>query len=814
MRVRSFWIVALSGVLLLGCRSDEQAIAEHLKRGEDYQNDKKYAEAVIEYKNVLQIDPNHAGAHYGLAKSQLQLGHAKEGFWELREAVRLDPKNHDAAVQFAQIAIYAGELEEALKRADAILADDPKNEKAWLVKGQAHDALKQPAEALNAFQKAAEVAPESEAALLVLANYHRRNGDRTTAGAQFEAAAQKVPTMQTLLALASFYSEDRTRDADAEAAYRKALELAKPEDIATPYALLGNFYFARERFDDCVAVLEQGIEAAKDPLDLIYALARMYRSRGDVEKADAMMERATQKQPDQVRPWLVLSSYRGSQGDLQGGLAAVEKALEIDPDHEASRLRKAEVLLEIGYRDQKPENIAEGRKLVDGVLAAQPSNPGGLFVKAKIDMADNKLDDAAQALRSAIDVRPDWAEAHFLLGTALRLTGQRSAARTELARALEIDASLLEARRVLAEVHADLGEHEYAVEEGRRYLQKKPDAHETRVRVAQSLVFLGRLDEALKEVNEIPESARDETVDFALGRIYTAKGENAKARDLLLKALEKRPNHPDILRGLLQIEEKMGQTEESLARIQKALAEKPDDPKLQQLAAVVALAQGRVDDATKALERAIELAPDDMTSYQQLADLYVRTGRTSQTIEIYEKALERKPDQPRIHHFLGVLYEYGGKPDVAVTHYEEAIKLSPDLAESKNNLAYLYAESGKNLDRALDLAQDAKALMPDDPNTADTLGWVLFRRGVPGAAIGYLKEAEAGVKAEDATLGIIRHHLALAYEASGDKENARTTLDRAIAAHEAFKEAQKARGVPVGTDPSWFQDARKMRERL
>jgi tetratricopeptide (TPR) repeat protein len=808
-------IVALSGlVLLAGCRSNEQLVAEHLKRGDEYQNDKKFAEAVIEYRNVLKIDPNQAAAHYALAKTLLQSGHAKEGFWELRETVRLDPKNHDAAVQFAQIAIYAGELEEALKRADAVIAEDPKNEKAWLVKGQAHDALKQPAEALNAFQKAAEAAPESEAALLVLANYHRRNGDRATAGAQFEAAAKKVPTTSTMLALASFYSEDRTRDADAEAAYRKALELAKPEEVAGAYALLGNFLFARDRFDDGVAVIEKGIEQAQDPLDLIYALARMYRAKGDIQKADEMMERATQKSPDSVRPWLALSSYRGSQGDTQGSLAAVEKALAIDPNHEAARLRKAEVMLEIGYREQKPENIAEGRKLVEAVLASAPSNAGALFVKAKIDMADNKFDDAVQALRSAIDVRPDWAEAHYLLGTALRVTGQRSAARTELARALEIDASLIDARRVLAEVHADLGEHEYAVEEGRRYLQKKPDAYDMRVRVAQSLVFLGRLDEALKEVNEIPEAARDETVEFALGRIYTAKGENVKARELLLKALEKRPNHPDILRGLLQIEEKTGQTQESIARIQKSLAEKPDDPKLQQLAAVVALSQGKVDDATKALEHAIEVAPDDMTSYQQLADLYVRTGRTSQTIEIYEKALQRKPDQPRIHHFLGVLYEYGGKPDVAVTHYEEAIRLSPDLAESKNNLAYLYAESGKNLDRALDLAQDAKALMPDDPNTADTLGWVLFRRGVPGAAIGYLKEAEAGVKPEDATLGIIRHHLALAYEASGDKENAKTTLDRAIAAHEAFKEAQKARGVPVGADPSWFQDARKMRERL
>jgi tetratricopeptide (TPR) repeat protein len=437
-----------------------------------------------------------------------------------------------------------------------------------------------------------------------------------------------------------------------------------------------------------------------------------------------------------------------------------------------------------------------------------------LFVKAKIDLADTKLDDAVQALRSAIDVRPDWAEAHFLLGTALRLTGQRSAARTELARALEIDASLIEARRVLAEVHADLGEHEYAVEEGHRYLQQKPDAYDTRVRVAQSLVILGRLDEALREVDQIPEEARDENVDFALGRIYTAKGENEKARTLLLAALEKRPGHPDILRALLHIEERMGKTDEALARIQKAVAEKPDDAKLQQLNAIVSLSQGKVDEATKSLEKAIELAPDDMTTYQQLADLYVRTGRTSQTIETYEKALERKPDQPRVHHFLGVLYEYGGKPELAVSHYEEAIKLQPDLAESKNNLAYLYAESGKNLDRALDLAQDAKALMPDDPNTADTLGWVLYRRGVPSAAIGYLKEAEAGVKAEDATLGIIRHHLAQAYEASGDKENARVMLDRAIEAHEGFVEAQKARGVPVGADPAWYTDARSMRARL
>ena len=420
----------------------------------------------------------------------------------------------------------------------------------------------------------------------------------------------------------------------------------------------------------------------------------------------------------------------------------------------------------------------------------------------------------SQALRSAIDVRPDWAQAHFLLGSALRVVGQRSAARTELARALEIDASLLDARRILAGVHASLGEHEYAIEEARRYLSERPDSPGVRVQLAESLVILGRPDEALAEMESIPEEARDERVAFALGRIYSLRGNDEEARKQLLRAYEAVPGQVQVLRALLTLEERMGMTEVGLERIRQALEADPENAELQQVSGQVALAQRRADDAIAHFEKAIELDPDDTDSYRYLADVYVRTGRTAQTIETYQKALEVQPDQPRIHHFLGVLYEMGGQADKAVTHYEKAIDIKPDLAESKNNLAYLYAERGENLDRALDLAQDAKSLMPDDPNTADTLGWVLHQRGASSAAITYLREAEAGFEPGDANLGLIRHHLALAYEASGDQESARDTLDRAIEAYESFVESQRSRGRPVGSDPEWYSEARKMRARL
>jgi tetratricopeptide (TPR) repeat protein len=511
---------------------------------------------------------------------------------------------------------------------------------------------------------------------------------------------------------------------------------------------------------------------------------------------------------------LVLSAYRARNGDLEGSLAAAQRALEIDPEDKRAQLQKAEVLMELGYRGERAGAVEEARGILDAILTAEPTNPMALLADGKLRLGAGDHDRAIASMQRAVEARPQWAQAHYLLGLAQGAKKNYPEARSELARALEIDGSLLDAKQVIAQIHYRLGEWDYCVERGREYLREKPEDTRTRLFVAQSLVRLGRVVEAEQELAAIPDEKRDGEVYYALGRIKLGVGKLDEARELLLEADERMPNHPEILENLIRVDASSGKFDDGKKRLQAAVEAEPDNAKLQQLVGRIAFSEKRYDDAEAAMKKAIELDPQDLSSYEALARFFARVGRLEDAARTYEQALEVRPDDPQTHHMLGMLYELSGDRERAVARYEDAIRYRPDFGEAKNNLAYIYAESGKNLDRALDLAQDAKQLLPESPSVADTLGWVLYKRGVPSAAITYLKEAEASTKPDDASLGEVRFHLAQAYDANGEAAEAMATLDRALAAVDAQQAAQKASGGEPGPEPAWAAEARRLRERV
>ena len=102
-RVSRLALMLLALIMLVSCKSEEEKVADFLARGQEHVEAKQDKEAIIEFRNVIKLDPNNADGHYALAEAYLRQGQLKQGYWELRETVRLDPSNMEARLRFGTI---------------------------------------------------------------------------------------------------------------------------------------------------------------------------------------------------------------------------------------------------------------------------------------------------------------------------------------------------------------------------------------------------------------------------------------------------------------------------------------------------------------------------------------------------------------------------------------------------------------------------------------------------------------------------------------------------------------------------------------
>jgi len=118
-----------------------------------------------------------------------------------------------------------------------------------------------------------------------------------------------------------------------------------------------------------------------------------------------------------------------------------------------------------------------------------------------------------------------------------------------------------------------------------------------------------------------------------------------------------------------------------------------------------------------------------------------------------------------------------GRTDAAVQHYESAVRNGDASGTASNNLAWIYAEQGRNLDRALQLALEARDRNPRDPAVMDTIGFVYLKRREYTQAIEVLESASRAEHWErrapdDPVRTAIRQHLTEAYRNAGQTQQA------------------------------------------
>jgi tetratricopeptide (TPR) repeat protein len=114
------------------------------------------------------------------------------------------------------------------------------------------------------------------------------------------------------------------------------------------------------------------------------------------------------------------------------------------------------------------------------------------------------------------------------------------------------------------------------------------------------------------------------------------------------------------------------------------------------------------------------------------------------------------------------------------------VDAEPANVVALNNLAYLLASQSGQFDEALKYAQQVKEIAPDNKGVDDTIGWIMYLKGMYRPAVKYLESAAKG-EADP----LIRYHLGMAYLKLGDKRG-EATLRAALKSAPDLPEARMA----------------------
>ena len=231
------------------------------------------------------------------------------------------------------------------------------------------------------------------------------------------------------------------RLSEAERLYREVLALDPNHALATFH--LGVLALQAGRHDDAVAMFSRATALAPNNAGAFANLGEAQRRGGDFAAATQSLFKAIALNPDLAEPVYTLGLVLQERGATDGALACFRSAAEMKP--ELPDIRARVELAEAAAVQRDPavgdRSSTEGRDTLSAAV---------LMALARSLALRSRLEDAANLLERAVQLRPLMVEAHCNLGVVLAALGQIDKAAASYRRALEIEPGM-------ADVHHNLG---------------------------------------------------------------------------------------------------------------------------------------------------------------------------------------------------------------------------------------------------------------------------------------------------------------------------------------------------------------------
>ena len=683
----------------------------HLARANIQRQRKDLVGAEASIREALALDPQSERAHVALANLFWTQNKLEEANAEFEAAGKSAPPDSPTWMRIALFKVQTGRLDEGKLLLERITKDNPQETAAWNLRAEIALGEKKYDDCASLVAKALQK--------------DERNYDALNLRARLKMARGKFPeAVSELEKLTSLYP----RSADAQYNLGLAQLLNKDPDAAS-------------------ASLDKAILLDPNQVNAVLLKAQLQLAKRDPASAIAALTDAIQKFPRfQQAYFLLAQAYRAADRPKEA-LAVYQTVLKNSPDN-------ARAAYESGLLLQSQRQTAEARKAYELALTLQTNSPAPLYRLVELDMMDRRYTNALKRVQTLVATETNSAAARLLEARVYGSQGLTNQAEAALRKAIELD----------------------------------PNANDAYLLLASMLLGSGRQAQALEELDtSLKQNTNNVAALILAGMMYSNAGVPDRAREAYEKALQINPRTPLALNNLAYLlVDKFNDPEKALQYATQARQIVPDDPGIADTLGWAQYQRGQYAEALSLLrESAAKLDTVAEVQYHVGMAAYMMGKEAEARIALafasratndfsgkafiapYLAVLNADPSHADTNVIsvleercrvakndviawtrLAAVYETQGAYDKARNAYENALQINPGAYEITARLALLYGERLNNLDKALELAKEARKLAPSDASVVHALGRLVYRSGDQAWAYNLLQEAARGLPAK------------------------------------------------------------------
>jgi tetratricopeptide (TPR) repeat protein len=616
------------------------------------------------------------------------------------------------------------------------------------------------------------------------------------------------------LHLAALYLAGRSFE-QAENHIVKLTELY-PNDDEIIVAQAGLESSARKNYTKSKELLRNVLARNPDQVSALVGMASISMAEENMKEAEEFLLRAAKIDPKNVSIQTVLADIFARQGRVDEAQEMIEKIVKENPTKSDFRYGLAEFLLRRGLTDKAsveyeeilkrdPKNVEarerlydiylayrrtdDAKKLAEDLKKADPDGPGSEYFMGRNAELNGKTEEALVLYQKARPGLPTFSPIHRRLGFIMIAKGDVTAGLQHLNEAIAANPVDVEARLALAQnalYNRKFSEASEHVDQILRVYPKQLGANIIRADVA---LIEGNSDRARGVYQFLIDTFPNAPTGYFKMALLEEREKNyEKAIELLKKTLSFDMGVLAPVQQLVDVVTKQYGLARTISEL-KALLEDSQNSKPEYKLALGSVTMNdtldpdRLAKARKYFTESVEERPDLLGAYFALAVIDQQEGNTEAAIANYRTLVAKNPKHVPSHMLLGITLERTGKFKEAVEAYKHLLKLQPRFGPACNNLAWILAENlNSELDYALELAQTAKQIMPNEAAVTDTLGWVHYKKGSYKAAEAFLKEAVTQAKTINKEIvdPQILMHLATTQKALNQLDDAKNTVREAL----------------------------------